>query len=246
MYGDSEIRLAPWLKTAREEFFVASKTLERSASGAYASIQRSLQRLKINCIDLIQLHNLTDEEGWNEAMGPGGALEGCRRARDQGLVRHIGVTGHGTWAPSMHLRSLDEFAFDSVLAPYNFMMMQNQTYRDDFGRLVIRCREDGVALQTIKSIARRRWQESDDSRKFSWYEPLRDDEAIARAVSYVLSQPGLFLNSSSDATLLRKTLGAADQFKDLESSADLHNALRADREGFELEPLFVRGISDSI
>jgi aryl-alcohol dehydrogenase-like predicted oxidoreductase len=246
MYGDSEKRLAPWLKAGREQFFVASKTLERSASGAYESIQRSLRRLEVDSLDLIQLHNLTDEQGWQEAMSAGGAVEGCRRARDEGLVRYIGVTGHGTWAPSMHRRSLDAFAFDSVLAPYNFMMMQNETYRDDFDRLAARCREDGVALQTIKSIARRRWPTDDASRKFSWYEPLRDEGAIRRAVSYVLSERDLFLNSSSDATLLRATLEAATQFDGSEAFANLESALHADQEGLGLEALFVRGVSDSI
>ena len=246
MYGDSELRLAPWLQEKRESFFVASKTLERSASGALESIRRSLERLSVSSIDLIQLHNLTDEAGWQEAMGPGGALEGCRRARDEGWVRYIGVTGHGTWAPAMHLRSLDHFSFDSVLAPYNFMMMQNETYRTDFERLVARCRKSGVALQTIKSIARRRWRDQDDSRKFSWYEPLRDEGAIRRAVRYVLSEEGLFLNSSSDATLLRATLEAAGQSYDATESEDLKLALRADQEELDLEPLFVRWVSDSI
>ncbi len=120
-YGDAELRIGPWMKEHREAFFLATKTSARTAVDARKSIQRSLERLQVDKLDLIQLHNLTDETGWETAMGPDGALEAAIEARNKGHVRFIGVTGHGTRAAEMHLRSLEHFAFDSVLLPYNYI-----------------------------------------------------------------------------------------------------------------------------
>ena len=166
------------------------------------------ERLRSDVVDLIQLHNLVDEAGWEEAFAPGGAVEALAEERERGHVRFLGVTGHGTRAAEMHLRSLERFPFDSVLIPYNFTMLAQPEYAASFDELVATCRERGVAVQTIKSIARRRWQD-ESARRFSWYEPVRDADAIRRAVHFVLARPGLFLNSSSDATLLRSILEAA-------------------------------------
>ena len=167
-YGDAELRLAPWLATRRNDFFLATKTGERTAEGAKKQLHKSLERLGVNQIDLIQMHNLVQEDEWQTAMGPGGALEALIEARDAGLVRFIGVTGHGTQVAARHLASLERFPFDSVLLPYSFSMMQAE-YADDFEALYRLCRERGVAMQTIKAIARRRWQEQDDGKRFSWY-----------------------------------------------------------------------------
>jgi aryl-alcohol dehydrogenase-like predicted oxidoreductase len=240
-YGDSELRLASFLKHHRDEFFLASKTGDRTCDGALASIRSSLQRLGVDRLDLIQLHNLVDPEEWSGALGPGGALEAAVEARERGLVRFIGVTGHGSRAAEMHLKSLERFPFDSVLLPYNFTMMSQPDYAADFETLYRVCQERGVAIQTIKSIARRRWH-GEDGPRYSWYEPLRDPDAIGRAVRYVLSRPGLFLNTSSDATLLRQTLDAAAS--DRESLSD--EALRQDVTQHQMEPLFVRGVTDTI
>lgn len=235
-YGDSELRIGPWMREHRKHFFVATKTAERGYEGARASIQRSLERLRIDQLDLIQLHNLADEKDWETALGPRGALEAAVEARAQGLVRFIGVTGHGTRIAAMHSRSLARFAFDSVLFPYNFTMLENAEYAADAEALIKTCAERGVATQTIKSVARRRWQDGDAS-KFSWYEPLRDRDAIRRAVHFVLSRPGLFLNSSSDATLLRDTLDAASETPRLPARAEME----ADVARYAMEPLFVPG-----
>jgi aryl-alcohol dehydrogenase-like predicted oxidoreductase len=241
-YGDSELRVGPWMARHRDRFFLASKTGDRTAEGARASIARSLERLQVEQLDIIQLHNLVDEEGWRTAMGPGGALEALLEARERGQVRFLGVTGHGTFAPAMHHRSLERFPFDSVLVPYNFSMLQDPTYRAELEALLAVCEARGVAVQTIKSVARRRWREDDESRRFSWYEPLRDPDAIARAVHFVLARPGLFLNSSSDATLLRPILTAATH----PAPAPAAEVLRADADRYAVEPLFVRGVSDAI
>ena len=241
MYGDAELRIGPWMERYRSKFFLATKTIDRTAAAARDSVQRSLERMRVEQIDLIQLHNLVAEDEWTTALGSGGALEALNDARDRGLVRFIGVTGHGTPVAAMHLRSLARFPFDSVLLPYNFTMMQDAQYAREFEDLVRLCQSRGVAVQTIKSVARRRWQE-EPAQRFSWYEPLRDRDAIRRAVHFVLSRPGLFLNTSSDASLLRATLDAAKEVAELPSPA----AMQADVMRHNIQPLFVRGVSDAI
>lgn len=240
-YGDSELRIGPWMREYRGRFFLATKTGERTAEGARESLHRSLERLRVESVDLIQLHNLVDEEGWQTAMGPGGAVEALHEARDQGLVRHLGVTGHGTRVAAMHLRSLAAHPFASVLLPFNFTMLAQEPYAADVAALRARCREQGVAVQTIKAVARRRWTD-DGARKFSWYEPLLDPEAVRRAVHYVLAETDLFLNTSSDARLLPMIVEAARE----PAEAPTEQALAGDVTRFGIEPLFVRGISESV
>lgn len=240
-YGDSELRLAPFLRDHRDRFFLASKTGDRTYEGAFASIRSSLDRLGVERIDLIQLHNLVDPDEWRIALGPGGALEAAIEARDRGLVRFIGVTGHGTRVAEMHRKSLDRFPFDSVLLPYNFTMMSQPGYAADFEVLYAVCQERSVAIQTIKSIARRRWRDGEGPR-YSWYEPLRDPAALRRAVHYVLARPALFLNTSSDATLLQPTLEAASSYREAASDQSIHE----DVARLEMEPLFIRGVTDAI
>lgn len=239
-YGDAELRVGSWMPEHRQKFFLATKTGDRTAKAARESLHRSLERLRVDRIDLIQLHNLVEEDEWQVALGPGGALEALVDARSQGLVRFIGVTGHGTRVAAMHLRSLERFAFDSVLAPYNFTMMQMPDYAADFEALAAECGRRGVAVQTIKAVARRRWRDS-DAPHFSWYEPLGDPDAIRRAVHFTLSRPGVFLNTSSDARLLGTILAAAESV-----AAPDEAALRSDVARLAMEPLFVRGVSDAI
>jgi aryl-alcohol dehydrogenase-like predicted oxidoreductase len=207
-YGESELRIAPWLTKHRDRFFLATKTGDRVGSEARASLERSLTRLGVDQVDLIQLHNLVEEEDWQTAHGPGGAAEALARARDEGLVRFIGVTGHGLRIAGMHLRSLERFDFDSVLLPYNFALWQDPGYRGDAETLMARCADRHVAVQTIKSVARRRWTD-DTTPHHSWYEPVTDGAALAHAVRWVLARPGVFLTSSSDVRLLRAILDAA-------------------------------------
>ncbi len=232
-YGESELRLAPFLADHRSKFFLATKTGDRSGGDARASLERSLERLGVDQVDLIQLHNLVEPDEWETAHGPGGAVEALVQARSEGLCRFIGVTGHGTRIAAMHLRSLQEFSFDSVLFPYNHSMMQNDAYRSDVEALLALCAERGVAVQTIKSIARRRWAEA-PAQRFSWYEPIQDDEALARAVNYVLARPQLFLNTSSDARLLSAAVDAATA----ELKAPTDEELEADALRLGITPLF--------
>ena len=233
-YGESELRVGEWMREHRGSFFLATKTGERSYQGARDSLHRSLERLQVDQVDMIQLHNLADEDGWQTSHGPGGAVEALVEAREQGLTRFIGVTGHGTCIAQMHRRSLERFAFDSVLLPYNFAMLDIPEYASEVDSLLATCVQRGIAVQTIKAIARRRWQEEPE-RRFSWYEPLRDANPIARGVRYILSKPQLFLNTTSDATLLPVVLEAAASATGEPSRAELE----ADVADYDMQPLFV-------
>jgi len=233
-YGDAELRLAPWLANRRSDFFLATKTGERDGAGARASLERSLQRLGVDSVDLIQLHNLVEPDEWDLAHSRGGAVEALAAARDEGLVRWIGVTGHGTRIAGMHLRSLERFDFDSVLFPFNFVLMRDPAYRRDVESLIAVCGDRNVAMQTIKSVARRRWPADYGGPRFSWYEPLGDSGALDRAVRYVLSSGPFFLDTSSDATLLRAILEAADRNAERPSDAELD----ADIAAHDISPLF--------
>jgi aryl-alcohol dehydrogenase-like predicted oxidoreductase len=241
-YGESELRVGAWMTRHRDRFFLATKTGERSYSGARASLERSRERLQVDRIDLIQLHNLVNEREWQAAFAPDGALAALCEARDAGHVRFIGVTGHGTTVARRHRESLARFAFDSVLLPYNFPMLAQPAYAADVDTLLAECRGRGVAVQTIKAIARRRWASDAPARRFSWYEPLRDPGAIRRAVHWVLARPGLFLNTTSDATLLPAILAAASAPIEAPSDAEL----RADVAREAMAPLFEVGGSDEI
>ncbi len=241
-YGDSEMRIAPWLKRHPGAFFLATKTGERSYAGARDSLARSLDRLGVDRVDLIQLHNLAETREQEVALGPGGALEALVEARDAGLTRFIGVTGHGTYIAARHIESLRKFAFDSVLLPYSHPMMAQEGYAADFDALYALCRERGVAMQTIKGVAHRRWTEADTEPRHSWYRPIRDDDALRHAVQYVLVREGLFLNTSSDATLLRRVLEVACEAPAIPTDSQLSQ----DAERLDIEPLFVRDVSDRI
>lgn len=211
-YGDSELRIGPWMKQHRHHFFLATKTLERTRAGAREELHRSLERLQVDHVDLLQLHYLVDPAEWEVALGPGGALEAALEAREQGLTRFIGVTGHDLVAPAMHLRSLQRFDFDSVLLPYNYPLMQNPSYAADCEALLALCRERGTAVQTIKGLARGPWGDKPHTHT-TWYEPLTEQADIDRAVHWVLGRPGLFLNSAGDLGLLPKILDAAERFE---------------------------------
>ena len=236
-YGDSELRLAPWLAQHRRDVFLATKTGDRDGDGARRSLEHSLDRLGIDHVDLVQLHNLVEDHEWDVAFRPDGAVAALAKARDEGLTRFIGVTGHGLRIAGMHARSLERFDFDSVLLPYNFALLHEYVnYRREVEALLVTCRERNVAVQTIKAVARRRWPEGDDGRHFSWYEPLGDSAAIDRAVRFVLSNPQLFLNTSSDVRLLQPTLDAASSADATTSPA--HGDLEADVIAQGIRPLF--------
>ncbi len=188
-YGDSELRIGPWMADHRHDFFLATKTDGRTGARARADLERSLERLQVDQVDLIQLHNLVEPDEWETAHGPGGAVEALARARDEGLVRHIGVTGHGVRIARMHLRSLERFPFASVLLPYSYVALTDADYRDDVEELLGVCAANEVAVQTIKGVSRRRWRDDDEQRRFAWYEPLTEEAPLGPSGAVGARQP---------------------------------------------------------
>jgi aryl-alcohol dehydrogenase-like predicted oxidoreductase len=232
-YGRSERRVGTWMEHHRGDFFLATKTGERTYKGARDQFHHSLERLRVDSVDLLQLHNLVDPKEWQSALGPDGALAAAVEAREEGLVRFIGVTGHGVTVAAMHLRSLERFAFDSVLLPYNYVMMQNPQYAADFETLAKVCAERGVAMQTIKGITLRPWDEREHTHN-TWYEPLSEQADIDLAVHWALSRPGVFLNTVADATILPMVLDAAHRA----AGAPGEDEMRALVEKRSMAPLF--------
>ncbi|MCB0182930.1 MAG: aldo/keto reductase [Caldilineaceae bacterium] len=224
-YGDAELRIGPWMKSHRKDFFLATKTGERTYAKAKEEIHRSLERMQTDNVDLLQLHNLGHPDEWDTAMGPGGALEAAKEAKDQGLVKNIGVTGHGLYIAAMHLRSLKAFDFASVLMPYNYVMYQNERYMRDFNAVAKLCEERGVAVQTIKSLMRGPWATTERTHSV-WYQPLTEQADIDRAVHWVIGRPTIFLNTAGDITLLPKILDAASRFEARTSDAEMDAMLQ--------------------
>jgi aryl-alcohol dehydrogenase-like predicted oxidoreductase len=210
-YGDAELRIKPWMQQHRDAFFLATKADDRSARGAREELHRSLDRMGVDRVDLWQLHALADPIEWDIALSPGGALEAGLAAREEGLVDYLGVTGHGLQIAATHRRSLERFDFDSVLLPYNYLTMAQPYYAENFEALLARCRQHGIAVQTIKALARRPWWGRSQAWE-TWYEPLTDPGDIDLAVWWVLGRPELFLNSVGDVRLLPLVLDAAERF----------------------------------
>lgn len=207
-YGDAELRIGPWMREHRDRFFLATKTGQRTYAAARDEIRRSLDRLRVDSVDLLQLHSLGHPDEWETAMGPQGALEAVVEAREEGLTRFIGVTGHGWTIAAMHIQSLHRFDFDSILLPWNFVMHENARYREDFETLCKLCDERDIAVQTIKSIARGPWAVTDPNRN-TWYQPFEHPHDIEQAVHWVMARPKIFLNTVGDLDLLPAVLDAA-------------------------------------
>jgi len=233
-YGDAELRIAPWLKREPGRFFVATKTGARRANEAREELHRSLDRMGVDHVDLWQLHNLADPIDWDTALSPGGVIEAAVQAREEGLVRNIGVTGHGAQIAANHRRSLARFDFDSVLLPFNFITMQLPYYVENFEALVATCMERNVAVQTIKSVALRPWRDRPHTHS-TWYEPLDAQSDIDLAVWWVLGRGGVFLNTVGDVNLLPKVLDAASRFERRPDDEQMRRLVERSSQ----EPLFV-------
>ena len=232
-YGAAEDRIGPWMKDHRQDFFLATKTEKRTYQGALDELRRSLDRMEVDSVDLWQMHFLIQEDQWQTAFGPGGALEAFLEARDQGLTRFLGVTGHGLQVTEFHRRSLEQFDFDSILLPYNPLIMDDPVYAAGFEALVDTCRERKTAIQTIKSISSGPWNDHEKTRA-TWYKPLEDQAQIDTMVHWVLSRSEFFLNSVGDIYLLPKVLDAAARFEEGMTQADFTKAI----DEISVEPLF--------
>ena len=219
-YNDSELRIGPWMKHHRREFFLATKVPTRTYAEARDQIHKSLERLQVDSVELLQLHNLIDPKEWDIAMGPGGALEAIIEAKEQGITRFLGVTGHGVVVAERHLASLAKFDFDTVLLPYNFPIMRNPEYVTDFENLLAVCKERNVAVQTIKSLAKGEWGDVTPTYT-TWYRPLESQADVDRAVHWVLGNSNVFLNTTGDMTLLPRILDAAARIQSRPSDGEM-------------------------
>lgn len=215
-YGDSEQRLGSWIRRHGKPFFLATKTGERTAPAAREQLQRSLERLGVDQVDMLQLHNLVDPDEWDTALGPGGALEAAIGAREEGLVRFIGITGHGWSVARLHTRALERFDFDSVLLPFSYVLSQQTQYWTDVQALLQVCRTRQVAVQTIKAIVRAPWADRPATRA-TWYEPLEEQAEIDLAVQWVLGHSEVFVNTVGDIHILPRVLEAASRFETMPS-----------------------------
>lgn len=186
-YGESELRLGPWMPRIRDQIFLSTKTGKRDRGDAWAEINRSLERLQTDRIDLIQHHSVGDLEQLDLITRPGGALEATIQAKEQGLVGAIGITGHGHQAPGTHLQALKRFPFDTVLTPLNYVLYQNEAYRLDLEALTAEIKRQGAGLMVIKAIAQRPWPEGAPHKYDTWYEPFDRQEFINAAIAFVLS-----------------------------------------------------------
>jgi aryl-alcohol dehydrogenase-like predicted oxidoreductase len=218
-YGDSEVRIGAWMGRHRKRFFLATKTGERSKAGVREEFHRSLERLKTDHVDLIQLHALVHPDEWEQVFAPGGALEAVVEAREAGLARFIGVTGHGWTIAAMHRKSLERFDFDSILLPWNWHVANNEIYARDFRATVALCEQRNIAVQTIKALARGPWAAGAARNRTTWYQPIEDEAGIRTAAHWVLQRPKFFLNSAGDVNLLPILLKAAASREDAPSEA---------------------------
>ena len=211
-YGEAELRLAPWMPRIRSSVFLGCKTGERTKDAAKADLHRSLERLGVDRFDLYQLHAVRRIDELDECTRAGGALEALVEAREEGLVRYLGITGHTHDAPATHAEALRRFDFDTVMFPLNFVLYSIPEYRRDYEALVDLCRQRDVGIHIIKSIAKDPWGERQHTHS-TWYEPFDDQAAIDQAVGFVLSQPITTLCSAGDVNVLPKVLSAAERFR---------------------------------
>jgi aryl-alcohol dehydrogenase-like predicted oxidoreductase len=228
-YGDAELRLGPWMSRIRDQIFLATKVEERAADRAWASINNSLERLQVDRVDLLQLHSVGDLTTLDSVMRSGGALESAVRARDEGMVGAIGLTGHGRAAASTHLEGLRRYPFATVLTPLNPVLWREDEFRSAYGALVDEVRRQDVGLMTIKAVARRNWRDPQGEHRYAtWYEPLNEAERIRAAVSWVLSHDEITgLATAGDVRLLGMIIAAE---RDRLDAIAAEEALRDDAE----------------
>ena len=223
-YGDAELRLGPWMTRERDRFFLGCKTMERTKDGAVAEMQRSLERLRVDSFDLYQLHAITSYDELDEVTRPGGALEALIAARDAGLTRFIGITGHGVDVPGVFLEALSRFDFDSVLFLLNYIQFADLTYRQSVEELLHQCRQKDIGTMVIKSIARGPWGDLPQTR-ITWYQPFEELERIQECVNFALSQGITGLCTTGDPGVLPLVLEACENYTPL--SMDEQEALIA-------------------
>jgi len=232
-YGQAEERVGPWMPRERGRFFLGCKTTERNRQGAWDEMQRSLKRLQTESFDLYQIHAITTMEELDTVTMKGGALEAFVEARERGLTKFIGITGHGADAPMIYLEALRRFDFDSILFPLNFVQMANPEYRKNADQLIATCKAKDVGTMVIKTVTKRPWGEREHTAT-TWYEPFDKMDEIQNAVDFALSYDVTGLCTPGDTRILPLVLKACENFSQLDGSA-LEEIIGSGR---QYEPLF--------
>lgn len=213
-YGKAEVLLGPWIPKIRKDIFLGCKTTERTEKGAWEELQRSLERLRTDHFDLYQIHAITSMEQLNEALAPGSVIDAILRAREEGLTKHIGITGHGNDSPAVFIEALRRFDFDSVLFPINFVQYAIPKYRRDAEALVAECKKRDVGTMIIKAIGKGVWRDQPRTAT-TWYEPFVDREHIQQGVNFALSQDVTGLCMAGDVKVVPLFLEACENFTPL-------------------------------
>ncbi len=234
-YGEAELRVGPWMKTHRKDFFLGCKTTERTRQGAWDELRQSLDRLQTDHFDLYQMHSLKGVDDADVALGPGGAIEAFIEAKAQGLTKYLGITGHGLHIAATHAHALSQFDFDSVLFPINPVLWANETYRRDAEQLLQMVRARNLGCMVIKAWTKGPWGERERA-YHTWYEPFDDAPTMEQVMRFALSQSGVTgLCSAGDVRLLSSILDAAEQLTPMN---DFEQAEMV-KESATYEPLFV-------
>lgn len=232
-YGQAEVRVGPWIKHERGRFFLGCKTMERSREGAWSELHRSLERLYTDAFDLYQCHAVNTMEQLDALFEKDGVMEAMVQAREQGLTKFLGITGHGADVPRIFMEALRRFDFDTVLFPLNFIQMANPDFRRDAEELVRVCRAKDVGTMVIKSIAKGPWGERQHTAN-TWYEPFDRVDEIQDAVNFVLSHDVTGICTAGDTGILPMVLKACGNFTPL-TGAEKEKMIER---GAQFEPLF--------
>jgi predicted aldo/keto reductase-like oxidoreductase len=220
-YAEAELRLGDYLKRhPQPDLFISCKTNKRDKTSAAEELRRTLERLGRDRHDLYQLHAVCTPEDLAACFAPGGAMEAILEAREEGLVTHVGITGHGWQSPAVHLAALDRFPFATTMTSCNVFMYQDPTFRRDWEALVARARRDDIGIHVLKATARDAWAGREPTHT-TWYEPFTEQGDVDRAVAWVLNQPVTTLCSAGDLRLFPAICDAAERYRELTESAQL-------------------------
>ena len=233
-YGKAEERLRPWIQKYRDKFFLAEKTMKRTKKGAWRQLNRSLERLDTTYFDLYQFHAVSSIEELDQILGKDGAMEAFKEAKETGIIKHIGITGHDDVRILQKAITLSD-DFDTVLLPVYVASLVNPNPVNDFKSILQITREKNIGVTAIKAISKNRWK--GDSTYNTWYEPLDKQEFVNQAVWFTLSQDGVTTYSlPCDVKLWPLVLNAVKLYKKLDAK-DLEKIVNIAREN-ELQPLF--------
>jgi aryl-alcohol dehydrogenase-like predicted oxidoreductase len=232
-YGESELRLAPWMKTHRDKVFLAEKTTKRTKRDAERELHQSLERLGVDKFDLYQLHGIGTLEEVDQVLEPGGAMEAFKEAQEIGLVDYLGITGHQDMR--VHLEIIKRFDFDLVLLPVSLCSAADFHPMNDYRPVLKYAEEMDMGVTAIKAICRGRWES--EQRYRTWYEPSDNMKDIQLGVDFTLSQnPVANFPTPCDHRLWEMVLEAGENHEPMDEEEQEKAIEYAKEQGFS--PLF--------